>query len=79
MTGPGSRVSLVCTPPKNIKSREFDVRDSVRSRLRVEPERAVSQPVSRSSVGRQSVSLITTSRCHDMLLESAVSLYIAPY
>lgn len=43
-TGPGSRVSLVRTPP-SIKSRWFDARCHVRSRLQVTPWRPVSQSV----------------------------------
>lgn len=43
--------SVACVhAPEHQKSREFDARCHVRSRLRVEP-RAASQPVSRSSVG----------------------------
>lgn len=66
--------SVACVhAPEQQKPREFDARCHVRSRLRVEPERPVSQ-----SVGRQSV-ILNTCRCHAMLLKSAVSLLIVPY
>lgn len=68
--GPAPECHLCARPRASTNSRGFDARCHARSRLRVEPWRAVSQ-----SVGGQS----KPSRCHAMLLESAVSLLIAPY
>ena len=80
-TGPGSRVSLVCTPRASSPESSTHAVTSVVAYEWNQSGQSVSRVGRQSAVSRSSLSQPNhlSMPCHAMLLESAVSLSIAPY